>query len=473
MRPPACGKRRDDGNLALRRARATNACSSTICASVQRAGPVELGDDRRGAEPSSSHLIDAILVAVEREQPAVAAKPTLASASSTRSGVSPAYGGRPVSKMSLIFDRNRVEAAPQVPGRDRAPRSPQIRDGEHRLAGQSFAVVEVHRDRALQADIVDGKHVGSQLVEDEEHFRRPTADAFDVDQRRDQRLVVELASSAAGRGVPTRNEPRGRSDTRPCAATGRRRAARESQPRPRRPAPGAESRPAARHRPARRKRRQIAVRSLDRNLLSDDGARQRRERVASPLQMHTGVRAYQPSQDRIAARQLARGVVPIAGLAHWRASRPRNENGRPLNRKNGGVIVGSKRTGNVTLRAFEFRAPMMGRGRTVLTLGFAALCFVALATAKSAYAAADPNKILHVAIEAGDDGFDPSSSTNYYSGLIEEVIFDRLLTYDYLAEPVKLVPMAAESLPEVTDGGKTFTFHLRKGLFFTPDPAFK
>ena len=81
--------------------------------------------------------------------------------------------------------------------------------------------------------------------------------------------------------------------------------------------------------------------------------------------------------------------------------------------------------------------------------------------------------MLHVAIEAGDDGFDPSRSTNYYSGLIEEVIFERLLTYDYLAEPVKLVPMLAEAMPEVADGGKTYTFHLRKGIYFTPDPAFK
>jgi ABC-type oligopeptide transport system substrate-binding subunit len=77
------------------------------------------------------------------------------------------------------------------------------------------------------------------------------------------------------------------------------------------------------------------------------------------------------------------------------------------------------------------------------------------APARNAAAAADPNKVLHVAIEAGDDGFDPSRSTNYYSGLIEEVIFERLLTYDYLAEPVKLVPMLAEALPEVADSGKT------------------
>ena len=114
-------------------------------------------------------------------------------------------------------------------------------------------------------------------------------------------------------------------------------------------------------------------------------------------------------------------------------------------------------------------------GRPFLRFVVVGGCLLALSgvPAQIASAAADPNKVLHVAIEAGDDGFDPSRSTNYYSGLIEEVIFDRLLTYDYLAEPVKLAPMLAEALPEVADGGKTYTFHLRKGVYFTPDPAFK
>jgi ABC-type transport system substrate-binding protein len=94
-------------------------------------------------------------------------------------------------------------------------------------------------------------------------------------------------------------------------------------------------------------------------------------------------------------------------------------------------------------------------------------------SAPQAEATADPDKVLHVAIEAGDDGFDPGRSTNYYSGMIEEAIFEQLLTYDYLAEPAKLVPMLAETLPEVTDGGKIFTFKLRKGVYFTPDAAFK
>jgi len=33
--------------------------------------------------------------------------------------------------------------------------------------------------------------------------------------------------------------------------------------------------------------------------------------------------------------------------------------------------------------------------------------------------------------------------------------------------------LAAESLPHITDNGKTYTFKIKKGIYFTPDPAFK
>ncbi len=49
----------------------------------------------------------------------------------------------------------------------------------------------------------------------------------------------------------------------------------------------------------------------------------------------------------------------------------------------------------------------------------------------------------------------------------------RCYTYDYLARPSKLVPLTAEALPQITDNGKTYTIRLRKGIYFTPDPAFK
>jgi CheY-like chemotaxis protein len=54
-----------------------------------------------------------------------------------------------------------------------------------------------------------------------------------------------------------------------------------------------------------------------------------------------------------------------------------------------------------------------------------------------------------------------------------ESIIEPLFTYDYLARPAKLVPLTAEAMPEVSDGGKIYTFRIKKGIFFAQDPAFK
>jgi ABC-type transport system substrate-binding protein len=101
-----------------------------------------------------------------------------------------------------------------------------------------------------------------------------------------------------------------------------------------------------------------------------------------------------------------------------------------------------------------------------------ALLLSALLTLQSAFAA-DPAKVLHVAFDTAETGFDPLKVTDNYSSQVLRCVFERLLTYDYLARPAKLMPMTAEAMPEVTDGGKTYTFKLRKGIYFQPDPAFK
>ncbi|HEX5381856.1 MAG TPA: ABC transporter substrate-binding protein, partial [Acinetobacter sp.] len=90
-----------------------------------------------------------------------------------------------------------------------------------------------------------------------------------------------------------------------------------------------------------------------------------------------------------------------------------------------------------------------------------------------AQAAAQPNKILHVAIEAPDDGFDMVKTYNFYSGKIAEVIFEPLLKYDYLARPVQLVPNTVQALPRIEQNGKVYTFKIKSGIYFSPDPAFK
>jgi len=112
----------------------------------------------------------------------------------------------------------------------------------------------------------------------------------------------------------------------------------------------------------------------------------------------------------------------------------------------------------------------VGLAVRIAALGLAA---VLAALPVRVLAAADPNKVLRIAFPTAETGFDPARVSDLYSNTVNEAIFERLLTYDYLARPSKLAPMAAEAMPEVTDNGRTYTFKIRKGIYFTPDAAFK
>ena len=105
------------------------------------------------------------------------------------------------------------------------------------------------------------------------------------------------------------------------------------------------------------------------------------------------------------------------------------------------------------------------------------LCLVlacGIAAAAPAFAqAADPNKVLHYAFRTAESTFDPVAYQDISSGMVVDQILDPMMRYDYLARPAKLVPNTLESLPEVSADGKTLTFRIRKGIYFTPDPAFK
>ncbi|MFL9923560.1 ABC transporter substrate-binding protein [Herbaspirillum lusitanum] len=82
-------------------------------------------------------------------------------------------------------------------------------------------------------------------------------------------------------------------------------------------------------------------------------------------------------------------------------------------------------------------------------------------------------KVLRLAQVASDDGFDAVRTNNFYSSTISAVLHETLLSYDYLARPVRLVPRTTEAMPTLEDGGKTYVFHLQRGIRFTPDPVFK
>lgn len=87
--------------------------------------------------------------------------------------------------------------------------------------------------------------------------------------------------------------------------------------------------------------------------------------------------------------------------------------------------------------------------------------------------AADPNKTLRIALPRAESGFDPAMATEVFSGAVIGAIVEPLLTFDYLARPVKVVPLTASALPEITDNGTTYTFKIRPGIVFSADPAFK
>jgi ABC-type transport system substrate-binding protein len=102
---------------------------------------------------------------------------------------------------------------------------------------------------------------------------------------------------------------------------------------------------------------------------------------------------------------------------------------------------------------------------------FAALCGNGGVSAQD-NPAAQP-KVLHMFLSTSETGLDPAVASDIATLSLLENLFDPLLRYDYLARPLKLRGNTANELPTVTDGGRTYTFHIRPGIFFTPDPAFK
>jgi ABC-type transport system substrate-binding protein len=105
------------------------------------------------------------------------------------------------------------------------------------------------------------------------------------------------------------------------------------------------------------------------------------------------------------------------------------------------------------------------------TLGIAIAVTVSLAGV--AGAAPDMKKVIRDVFPVAETGFDPAAVHDLYSATVIQALFETLLTYDYLAQPAKLVPRAAESMPVVTDEGRTWTIRVRPGIHFAPDPVFK
>jgi len=114
---------------------------------------------------------------------------------------------------------------------------------------------------------------------------------------------------------------------------------------------------------------------------------------------------------------------------------------------------------------------MMGRMLKICAATLLALAAYAVTPANAGVHA--EQKVLHAFLSTGETGLDPAVASDVASLSLLENLFDPLLRYDYLARPVKLIPNTAAAMPAITDNGKTYTFHLRQDIYFTPDAAFK
>src|ERR1700745_1447365 len=78
-----------------------------------------------------------------------------------------------------VFYWDRIKRSPEVPGRDRAPRTTPLPEPPHG-AQRDLASLEIRNaDTLLQPEVVERKDIRPEQIEHQEHFRRPPPDAAD------------------------------------------------------------------------------------------------------------------------------------------------------------------------------------------------------------------------------------------------------------------------------------------------------
>ncbi len=87
--------------------------------------------------------------------------------------------------------------------------------------------------------------------------------------------------------------------------------------------------------------------------------------------------------------------------------------------------------------------------------------------------AVESRKVLRVAFSSAETSFDPARISDLYSRVVTGHVFEGLYAYDHLARPVKVIPLLAEALPEVSADFRVWTVRVRRGVYFADDPVFK
>ncbi len=84
-----------------------------------------------------------------------------------------------------------------------------------------------------------------------------------------------------------------------------------------------------------------------------------------------------------------------------------------------------------------------------------------------------PVKIYRHAMDGAPGSLDPAQAASIYANFVVVNLYDTLYRYKYLARPYQLQPNLAAAMPEVSEDGLTVTIRIKKGVYFSDDPAFK
>ena len=112
--------------------------------------------------------------------------------------------------------------------------------------------------------------------------------------------------------------------------------------------------------------------------------------------------------------------------------------------------------------------------RRTWTIGaLGALALPRAAVGQPAPADGRPRKVLRYAFEVAETSLDPVRLNDRYSRTITPHIFEGLYHYDHLARPVKIKPLTAAAMPQVSEDFRVWIVKVQPGIYFASDAAFK
>ncbi|OFZ14370.1 MAG: hypothetical protein A2X86_05860 [Bdellovibrionales bacterium GWA2_49_15] len=102
-----------------------------------------------------------------------------------------------------------------------------------------------------------------------------------------------------------------------------------------------------------------------------------------------------------------------------------------------------------------------------------AFCIATFSGCRRNDQATSDGNILQVPLSSEISTLDPARSYDTISGSVVYQAYEQLYEYHYLKRPYVLIPLLAESMPEVDKSGLRYSIKIKKNIQYHDDPSFK